>query len=61
MPWIRGEADIHIYNVNGQFVRNLKSYSNQLTVNISDLASGNYHVRIVDGEKIAIQKLAVIR
>jgi hypothetical protein len=61
MPWVSGKAEIHIYNVNGQFIRRQSSNNDRMTIDVSDFASGNYHLRIVDGEKVAIQKFAIIK
>lgn len=61
MPWINGEAEVQIYNVNGQFVKKSSSRTSLFSIDVSDLSNGNYHLQIIDGEKIAVQMFTIIK
>ena len=48
-----------IYNTNGQFVKSIKQLEFQNTVDLSDLASGMYVVKIYNAEVNAIKKINI--
>lgn len=50
-----------IYNANGQFVKSFKQLEFQNTVDLSDLASGMYVVKIYNAEVNAIKKITIAR
>ncbi len=55
-------TSVHLYNVTGQQVKQLSMTGNNLSVDVSDLATGIYIVHlIVDGQVQASQKLSIVK
>lgn len=61
IPWSQGESEIQIFNIHGQLVKKQESHGKELLLNIGDLSNGNYQLRIINGEKIALQNLAILK
>lgn len=54
--------DLHIHDVNGKRVRSMSSLiENSISLDISEMAIGMYHVKLISGTNESVQKLVVIR
>lgn len=52
----KGNAELNIYNLNGQILKTLKG-SNNFRINVADLSAGVYVVKIKDEKGITTQKV----
>ncbi|HOH84126.1 MAG TPA: Omp28-related outer membrane protein [Bacteroidales bacterium] len=54
-------ADIMLYDLLGKLVMSANNISNNFSINVSDFATGNYIVKIIDEGNITTDKISVIK
>ena len=51
------EAKIELYNLQGQFIKNMKASGNKTSMDLSDVNNGVYSIRITTDERIIVKKI----
>lgn len=51
------EAKIELYNLQGQFIKNMKASGNKTSIDLSDVNNGVYSIRITTDERIIVKKI----
>ncbi|MCF8374655.1 MAG: T9SS type A sorting domain-containing protein, partial [Bacteroidales bacterium] len=52
---------IELYSPSGQLLRKINSHQKQETIDVSDLAPGNYFIRTIGREDVWVKKFVVVR
>ena len=55
------DAVVSVYDVYGKIIKSATSFDSKLVIDLSDVAEGNYIVRIVSGENSITRKISVIK
>lgn len=54
-------TDINIYAINGQLVKSEKNANGNVSIDLSDMASGMYIVRMQNGNSVRTEKIQVVK